>query len=66
MCPHDPDEARSAATPDEEEATTGTLNETVIGEQATQQLQEALSATESSKKDYHVREALQLFTIDDR
>lgn len=41
------------------------LTDAELREQAMQHLQSALSATDPADKQFHVREALQLLTIDD-
>lgn len=64
MSPRDADEANGAETADEGEVTAVELNETAIREQATHHLRKALSATETAKKRYHIREALQLLTLE--
>ena len=62
----DPDETGSAESIDKEELTAGELTETETCEQAMRQLLAALAATEPADKQFHIRQALQLLTIDER
>lgn len=66
MSPRDADGEGDVETADERERSAVELTDSELREEATYHLQEALSATESAEKRFHIRQALQLLGIEER
>lgn len=65
MSPRDSDGNGRTETTNRAWTTGSDPDDARIREQATQHLWEAASATETAEKQFHIREALQLLSIDD-